>query len=198
MGKLKNIAGEIYNNLKVIEFYKIKNTNAHWICECLLCNSKTEVSSPNLRSGNTKDCGCMKLEKIKIANMTHGKSKTPTWKSWFSMRRRMRLGKKHSFIYGEIKIDDKWNVFDNFLKDMGERPIGMTIDRIDNKKGYFKDNCKWSNQAEQNRNRSTNVILNFKGKSMCATDWATEIGVHRDTIRKRIKRGLPIEKVLEH
>lgn len=198
MKKVIDLKGEIFNNLKVIEFKEIKNSNSHWICECLLCGSSTIVSRPNLRSGNTTDCGCIKSKKLSSASIKHGKSNSKTWNSWSCMRRRLRIGAKHSPIYGKIKIQDSWNSFENFLLDMGERPEGMTLDRIDNTKGYYKENCRWSTQADQNRNRSTNVILTFDGKSMCATDWATEIGVHRDTIRRRINRGLPIEKVLEY
>lgn len=198
MKKVIDLKGEIFNNLKVIEFKEIKNSNSHWICECLLCGSNTIVSRPNLRSGNTTDCGCIKSKKLSLASIKHGRSSSRTWKSWTRMRRRLRMGTKHSPIYGKIKMQDSWNSFENFLLDMGERPEGMTLDRIDNEKGYYKENCRWATQAQQNRNRSTNVILTFDGKSMCATDWASEIGIHRDTIRRRIKRGLPIEKVLEH
>lgn len=193
-----NLEGQLFNNLRVIKMTQVKNTNSHWLCECLLCGNLTEVSRPNLKSGNTQDCGCTKSQKISAKLIRHGQSKSSTWNSWFSMKKRISLGEKHSKIYGQITIDPSWDVFENFLRDMGERPKGMTIDRIDNTKGYFKENCKWSTQAEQNRNRSNNVILTFDGKSMCATDWASHIGIHRDTIRRRIKRGLPIEKVLEY
>jgi hypothetical protein len=192
-----NLEEQIFNNLRVIKMTQVKNTNSHWLCECLLCGNLTEVSRPNLRSGNTQDCGCIKSEKISSKISKHNQSKSSTWNSWFSMRRRIRIGSKHSKVYGEINMDDSWNIFENFLKDMGERPKGMSIDRIDNNKGYFKENCRWATQAEQNRNRSTNVILNFEDKSMCATDWASYLGIHRDTIRRRIKKGLPIEKILE-
>jgi hypothetical protein len=198
MKKIVDLTGGVFNNLKVINFSQVRNKNSHWLCECLLCGNLTEVSRPNLRSGNTQDCGCTKSEKISAKISRHNQSKSSTWNTWSSMRRRIRIGERHSKIYGEINMDDSWNTFENFLKDMGERPKGMSIDRIDNNKGYFKENCRWATQAEQNRNRSTNVILDFKGKLMCATDWAKEIGVHRDTIRRRIKRGLPIEKILEY
>lgn len=191
-----NLTGQVFNNLEVLRFSEIKNTNSHWICRCLLCDSETEVSRPNLKSGNTKDCGCMRSDKLSEANKIHGACKTRTWKSWSRMRRRIRLGSKHSPIYGKISICPTWDNFEVFLKDMGERPKDATLDRIDNNKGYSKENCRWATQAEQNRNKSNNVILEFNGKKMCATDWAKELNINRDTIRERIKRGLPIEKVL--
>ena len=196
---MKNdLIGKTFNNLEVIGFEKVSNTNTHWNCKCLICGSITVVSRPNLKSGNTTDCGCMRSKKISDVNKTHGQSNSSTWNSWSKMRRRLRQGDNHSPIYGKIGMQESWNSFENFLLDMGERPEGMTLDRIDNEKGYYKENCRWATQAQQNRNKSTNVILTFDGKSMCATDWASEIGIHRDTIRRRIKRGLPIEKVLEH
>ena len=107
------------------------------------------------------------------------------------------MGGEHHSTYENMYIDPRWvESFEAFFEDMGERPEGKTIDRIDNSKGYYKENCRWATQAEQNRNRSSNVMLTHKGKTMCAVDWAKEIGVHRDTIRRRLKKGLPLEKVL--
>lgn len=191
-----DISGEVFNNLKVLRFSKTRNTNSHWICECLLCGNETEVSRPNLKSGNTKDCGCIRSEKISVSSTTHGESKTPTWNSWHKMRRRIKLGAKHSPIYATIGIDLVWDSFEVFLQDMGERPDGKTLDRIDNTKGYSKENCRWSTQAEQNRNRSNNVMLTYNGVTKCAMDWASDVGIDRDTIRRRIKRGVPHELLL--
>ncbi len=196
MGKLADMTGQIFENLTVLKFSCIKNSNAHWLCKCGICGKETEVSRPNLKSGNTVDCGCKRSEKISEAKTTHGLSKTPTWNSWAKMHRRIVMGEDHSSIYSKITINTSWDDFEVFLQDMGERPIGKTLDRINNTKGYFKENCRWATQAEQNRNRSTNVMLNFNGKTMCAIDWASHLCIHRDTIRRRIKKGLPIDKIL--
>lgn len=198
MGKLKDISGEVYHNLTVIKFSRIKNTNSHWICKCNLCGRETEVSKPNLKSGNTKDCGCIRSEKISEATSTHKLSKTPTWNTWQRMRRRIRQGKAHHETYEGMYIDPRWNnSFESFLEDMGERPIGKTIERIDNSKGYFKENCKWATVAEQNRNKKSNVLLTFEGKTMCIADWSKEKNIHRSTIARRLKKGLPTEDVLK-
>jgi hypothetical protein len=195
MGTIKSMVGEKYSNLTVLEFSRIKNNNSHWICRCEICGNKTEVSRPNLRSGNTKDCGCKKTEKLSNANKSHGYSKSPTWSSWMKLRQRV-ITKKNK-TYASITYDKRWDSFELFLEDMGERPEGYSIDRIDNTKGYYKDNCRWATHKEQCRNRSNNVIITFNGKTMCATDWANEIGLHTDTIRRRIKKGLPIESILK-
>lgn len=196
MKKQNDLDGQIFNNLRVIEFSQVKNKNSHWICECLVCGSKTEVSRPNLKSGNTQDCGCLKSQKISDAHTVHGESNSPTWNSWHRMRRRLRMGAKHSPIYGKIGMQESWNIFENFLRDVGERPVGKTLDRIDNTKGYFKENCRWATQAEQNRNRSNNVILCLDGECMCIIDWAAKTGLNRNTISRRLKKGLAVEEVL--
>lgn len=195
MKNTKSIVGEKYSNLTVLEFSCVKNKNSYWICRCEICGNNTEVSRPNLKSGNTKDCGCKRSEKISNANKKHGYSKSPTWSSWQKLRQRI-ITKKNK-TYSKINYDKRWDVFELFLEDMGERPVGHTIDRIDNNKGYYKENCRWATHKEQCRNKSSNVILTFNGKSMCATDWANEIGINRNTITRRIKRGLLIEDVLK-
>jgi hypothetical protein len=196
MKKPNDLNGQIFNNLRVIEFSQVKNKNSHWMCECLVCGSTTEVSRPNLKSGNTKDCGCLKSEKISLAHKVHGESNSRTWKSWHKMRRRVRLGAEHSAVYATIGVSEDWDNFENFLRDMGERPEGKTLDRIDNTKGYSKENCRWATQAEQNRNKGSNVFLTFEGKTLCVVDWAKEKGINRNTITRRIKKGLPVEQIL--
>ena len=138
----KSLEGSVYNNLKIIGFYDIKNKNSRWNCKCLLCGNNTIVSRPNIISGNTKDCGCKRIDKIKKAVTKHGKIHSGSYKSWVKMKQRMKKGSKHSLIYGKITMDERWNVFENFYKDMGDRPDGLTLDRIDNSKGYYKDNCR--------------------------------------------------------
>jgi hypothetical protein len=197
MGTIKSMVGERYSNLTVLEYSCIKNNNSHWICRCELCGNKTEVSRPNLRSGNTVDCGCLRSKKISESHKTHGLSKSSTWKSWSRMHRRIKLGERHSEIYGKIKVCDEWKSFECFLKDMGERPKGHTIDRIDNTKGYYKENCRWATQTQQCRNKSNNVNITFEGKTMCIADWSDYTGLHRDTITRRLKRGLTTEEVLK-
>lgn len=195
MKLIKDIIGKRYSNLTVLEFSCIKNNNSHWICKCEICGNKTEVSRPNLRSGNTKDCGCKRSEKISNTHKKHGYSKSSTWSSWSKLRQRVITKKNNT--YANIDYDKRWDSFELFLEDMGERPEGHSIDRIDNTKGYYKENCRWATPKEQCRNRTSNVVLTFNGKTMCAIDWALEIGIHRDTIRRRIKKGLPIEMILK-
>ena len=92
-----------------------------------------------------------------------------------------------------ISICERWNKFENFLEDMGERPEGMTLDRIDNDGDYTPENCRWSGKVQQMRNRSNNVLLTIYGKTMSVAEWH-EIVAHEisyEGIRMRLRRGWP-------
>ena len=84
----------------------------------------------------------------------HGMSDTPTWNSWRAMKYRATISNRDRDIeYRKLGMVKRWEKFENFLNDMGERPDGMTIERINNKKGYRKSNCKWATKSEQNINK---------------------------------------------
>lgn len=105
-----------------------------------------------------------KLKPLRIGNYRHGHSghnTSGTYVSWLSMKTRCKSDNRHnSYRYKSrgISMDQRWINFENFLNDMGERPEGTTLDRIDNDKGYSKDNCKWSTPTEQARNRRNSVL----------------------------------------
>lgn len=73
----------------------------------------------------------------------------------------------------------------------------LTIERIDNNKGYSPDNCKWATQKEQNNNKRTNIIINFDGQSKNITQWANELSIKRQTLAWRINKGWPTKKALK-
>lgn len=79
---------------------------------------------------------------------------------------------------------------------MGERPIGMTIERIDNNKGYQPDNCRWATKTEQTRNRVSNLIIEFRGQKMCVVEWAEFLGIAPHVISLRLRYGWDIQKAL--
>ena len=91
-----------------------------------------------------------------------------------------------------ITVCERWRSgFANFLADMGEKPPGLSIDRIDNDKGYCKENCRWATLIEQNNNQRSNVQITVNGKTKTLAEWGRALGVHRATIRCRLKRGWP-------
>jgi len=139
--------------------------NIRWLCLCE-CGNQVLVPTRHLRSGNSssrvRSCGCYQKDMGKVAakaKRTHGHSenkRSPTYKSWCKMRSRCANPNADQWPYyggRGIKVDPRWDSFENFLADMGERPDGLSIDRIDNEGDYEPDNCKWSTQNEQMANR---------------------------------------------
>ena len=125
---------------------------------------------------------------------------SPTYRVWVAMRTRCN-NPNHTLYerYGGrgIKVCDRWNnSFVNFLSDMGERPEEMSIERIDNDKGYCPSNCKWATAREQQNNTSNNVVVSYKNQTHTLAEWSRILGIKHQTIRTRYRRGLPIEKVL--
>jgi hypothetical protein len=124
---------------------------AAWACTCDCGRLKT-ISGASLRDGSVQSCGCLRKDKP----TTHGMKGTPTYVSWCSMIQRCTNPNRPRFAdHGGrgIKIYGSWLRFEAFLADMGERPEGKTLDRIDNDGDYEPDNCKWSTPTEQARNR---------------------------------------------
>lgn len=124
-----------------------------------------------------------------------GRTNTPTYTSWEAMKRRCAKGG----IYWEkgIMVCSRWLLFDNFLEDMGARPEGMTIDRIDSNGDYEPNNCRWATAIEQARNRCDRVYIEFQGRKMLLVDWATETGIAFSCLYKRIYNlNWPIEKAI--
>jgi hypothetical protein len=95
-----------------------------------------------------------------------------------------------------IGVCESWQNFEGFLSDMGQAPDELTLERVDNNKGYGPDNCKWATYGEQNRNKSSSKKLTLNGKIQVAADWMTELNLTHDQIYKRIRRGWSDEEVL--
>ena len=126
-----------------------------WICICD-CGTECEIRGGSLRSGLTRSCGCLRSDKE--THQKHGQATQPTgaYRSWISMRSRCRNPKCNRFQYyggRGITICDRWDKFENFLADMGDRPVGRTLDRINVNGNYEPSNCRWATPAEQLMNR---------------------------------------------
>lgn len=143
-----------------------------------------------------------------MANCKHGFSKHPTgaYRSWIAMRSRCN-SKTHTAYarYGGrgITVCERWDDFKAFLEDMGERPTGMTIDRINNDGNYEPKNCRWASMDQQNENRHKTDCIKLGAKiitcgnnSMSITAWAERLGMDRTTISWRLRKGWPVEKAL--
>ncbi len=105
---------------------------------------------------------------------------------------------KKFHLYGGrgIVVCDRWRKFENFLADMGERPEGMTLDRIDGDKGYDPKNCRWATSKQQSRNTTQNVVLEHAGASRCIAEWSEITGIARGAISGRLRRGWSVRDAL--
>jgi hypothetical protein len=158
-GCFKDLSGQTFGRLYV-SFPAGCDTHGdmrfYCICEC---GELRVVAGFNLRSGHTSSCGC--LQRL-LASKTHTKhghcynaTTSPTYTTWLCMIQRCTNPNQKFFRnYGGrgIKVCERWMTFENFLSDMGERPIGTTIDRENNDLGYFKENCRWATRKEQQNN----------------------------------------------
>lgn len=145
-----------------------------------------------------QSCGCA-TDHTKKHGHAPDSGQSPTYRSWMRMRGRMRQDHKHFANYGGrgIKICDRWNVFENFLADMGARPVGHTLDRVDNDGDYEPGNCKWSTRREQQNNRRVNHRLTAFGRTQTLTEWARERGMNATTLHCRLRAGTPLERALD-
>jgi hypothetical protein len=119
-------------------------------------------------------------------------AQTPVYRVWIQMRERCSNPNHASWKnYGGrgIHVCDEWaESFEQFMADMGVRPEGYQIERIDNNKGYSKENCRWATATEQRNNQRNNVVLTVNGVSKTMTQWARDNGLSRSTVRSRVER----------
>lgn len=180
----KDLTGNIYHRLTVISYAgRTGKRNIHsWNCICE-CGNLYITTSSKLGEGAIKSCGCYASEVVAARNRTHGMKGTPEYRAWASMKSRcLNRSAQHYHNYGGrgISVCDRWvNSFENFYEDMGNRPDGLSLDRIDNDKGYSPDNCKWATWIEQaNNRRPQSRHKGLSGVSLVRGKWKVRIYTH--------------------
>jgi len=182
-----------------------KHGKVIWHCKCD-CENEVDIIGHNLTSGRTTSCGCYKRERAAEAHIVHGMVKQgerhPVYDAWAHMIQRCENPNIHNYKnYGGrgIKVCEEWHdakVFIEWALTHGWQE-GLSIDRIDNDKGYSPDNCRWVTRKEQQRNKRNNHLITFNEKTQTIAEWAEEVGVGWHMLYDRInKLHWPIEQAL--
>ena len=195
-----NHVGERFGRLLIVEPAHVGGGRGFWwLCKCD-CGNEIVAPHYSMRAGKTKSCGCYMREVSRITGglrATHGKRNRPEYAVWRSMIARCTNPMNKSYPrYGGrgITVCDAWlGSFAQFWADMGARPDGYMLDRIDNEGNYEAGNCRWATPKQQMRNRRSNTHLAAFGKRQTIAEWAEESGLLSDTIIRRLARGWSIE-----
>lgn len=174
-----DMIGKKFGRLTVVEFDRLQKHKAYWKCVCE-CGLTVVADGNNLRSGNTKSCGCMRREIAAgqgKANRTHGEShgnRTRLYTIWCGMRQRCENPNRTAYpLYGGkgVKVCDEWNDYTRFKEWALSHGYAdnLSIDRIDPAKGYCPENCRWltpsENTARANKNHKTRKVIRGEGAS---------------------------------
>lgn len=189
-----DIVGNQYSFLKVLDRSENYMQNRKWVCECI-CGKICETTKQRLENGRAKSCGCMKSKLLSDASRIHGASSggknSPEYQSYIAMMHRCyddkRVGWERYGGRGIIVSEDRWlepgTGFLNFLDDMGSRPEGTSLDRIDVDGNYFKENCRWADRRTQaynsDKGKKENSTSKYRGVSLFkdrSNPWVARIG----------------------
>lgn len=201
-----DITGQRYGRLVAVEITSTKTAGkTHWLFRCD-CGSEVETTTNRVRSGIAKSCGCLRSDRCR-ERATHGHTRegriTHEYHCWAGAKARCTNPEHISFPeYGAVGITmcDEWiSSFAAFFQHMGPCPDGMTLDRIDNDKGYVPGNCRWATGAQQARNKRDSVKVVHNGVGMNLKDYADALGLNYGSLKAiRHRYGYTPEEAAEH
>lgn len=185
-----------------------KDKYGHFTYECICdCGNKKNVQKGHLTRNKIKSCGCYRRE-VTPDRTKHGGARknknTSEYNAWIAIRKRC-YNKNHKYYssYGGrgIEMCKRWkDDFSEFISDMGNKPINnrsISIDRIDNNKGYYPENCRWATQKIQSNNRRSNRHITYNGETHTITEWSIKTNISTAVLSYRIKLNLPLNMVFE-
>jgi len=193
-----DLTGRTFGNLTAVGYEKTRNEKGRnrgkWTCGCT-CGGFRKVSSQRLRSGHTTHCGCKYPRTIAKVSVSRNSAE---YRTWVQIRQRCYNKKHKNYLqYGGrgIIVCARWHEFKNFYEDMGPRPAGLTIDRIESNGNYEPGNCRWADMTTQNNNSSNCRWITFNGETLTLTGWANRLGIGLASLTERIQRWT-LEKAL--
>jgi hypothetical protein len=190
--------GRRFGRLVVVAYAPDIYSAKKMACICQ-CGTRCHVVVAQLNNGHTKSCGCLQKELHLKSMLKHGESKTRLYKLWTGMMQRCFNRKSPLFKrYGGrgISVCKKWWSFPKFLADMGERPDGMSLDRIKNNRGYSKLNCRWATKLQQTNNTRSNRFIIHNGQRRTMAEWGRILGIGGHVIAQRLYAGDSEERAL--
>jgi len=188
-----DLTGAVFGRLTIDSYFGLsKDKRTLWNCSCS-CGNKKVASRHELRSGDTKSCGCLRIEMTRARSSTHGKRGCNEYKIWLSMKDRCLNKNANNYNnYGGrgISVCDEWGKsFSAFYADMGRRPsLSHSIDRIDNNGNYTKNNCKWATRREQNNNRRETIFVEYGGARLCLSSMCEKTGINYHCAQQRLHK----------
>lgn len=195
-----NLVGAVFGRLTVVaDGGRCKKKNVLWRCNCT-CGGTALAPASDLRLGKVRSCGCIRVERLVAMGATHHMSKTRTYRVWAGARSRCNNPKaEHWDRYGGrgIAMCAEWDSFENFYKDMGEAPAGMTLERVDNDGPYAPWNCVWASNYEQARNKANSVKLLLFGELIIQSDAHIKYAVSLTSLKLWRKLGMTDMQIQE-
>lgn len=189
MPNFKDLTGGKFGRWTVLERCGHKGKSIAWkvICEC---GKESLLTGGSLTSGNSKSCGCLNDERIKKLNFKHGE-RNRLYSIWKNMRKRCNNPNNPAFNnYGGrgIEVCEEWNDYLKFKKWAISNGYNsdLTLDRIDNDKGYSPYNCRWATRKEQNRNKRNSRLITHNGVTRTCAEWSEITGIPYQTLQGRI------------
>ena len=187
--------GTRFGYAEVVGFaHKDSHHRAYYKMRCE-CGREWSAREDGIKRGKVRSCGCRRNELNRNSNIEHGhtrhgKPHSPEYRVWASMMQRCLNPKsKAYFWYGArgITVCDEWRDFKNFLRDMGSRPDGLSLDRKDNSGNYEPGNCRWVTRREQMANTRANRWVTMAGERLLVTYAERRLGLSGGTIARRVR-----------
>lgn len=192
--RFQDLTGRTFGRLTVVAYAGKRNGMRQWLCRCECnCGKDKAYFAVNLLRGKSKSCGCLNAEVSGARRRTHGMTRTTTYVAWHAMWQRCTDATRKDYSrYGGrgINVCSRWERFEAFLSDMGERPSpSHSIDRINNSGDYEPGNCRWATIIQQARNKRNNRLITHDGRTATVAEWAEITGICRSTINSRLRDG---------